>query len=129
MSVRISDLLADERTVPMEVGAETVRVTYRPSAYTPQLEEDLRALNESKRTGAGLAHLLATTLVGWEVVDDTGAPYPTTEAALMALPTRFLWQVLAAINADLSVPEGDPKDSGGTSLVGAKSGRRRNGTG
>lgn len=127
--MRVSDLVRDRRTVAVAVGAEVVNVTYAPSYHTPALAERLSVLSASTDKPQWMLEFLAAALREWDVTDDAGAPYPITLESLMALPTVFLWAVLAAVLTDLRGAADDPKGSGAGSSRKAKSARRRSGTG
>lgn len=101
MPVRLSHLARDKRTCTVAVGDESVTVVYRPSAITPELEDQLREYAADQRGGAALVALLAQCLVEWDVLDDTGTPLQPTTENLRRLPIAFLGQVVQALMEDL----------------------------
>ncbi|HLH22442.1 MAG TPA: hypothetical protein VK066_07950 [Chloroflexota bacterium] len=114
MALRLSHLAADRRTVQVPVGDEQLTVTYRPSGYTPLVEEEVAAKRDDDRRPAGpIVALLAGVLDAWDLQDDRGKPVPTTAESLRTLPTRFLGQVLTAIVEDMS-----PGEAGAPSAAG-----------
>jgi hypothetical protein len=115
MPVRLSHLAQDRRTCTIQVGDDTVTVTYRPGGVTPELEDQLRTCLTEQRGGAALVALLTHCLVEWDVVDDRGAMIPPTASRLRQLPTLFLSRVAQAILEDLRPNAA----SGGTSAAGS----------
>lgn len=115
MPIRLSHILQDRRTCMLQVGDETVTVSYRPGSVTPDLEDELREYVADQRGGAALVALLAHCLVEWDVLDDRGKPLAPTAENLRRLPTVFLALVVQTIMEDMR-PNGL---SGGTSAAGS----------
>jgi hypothetical protein len=100
MSITVSALRRDQRVLSIQVGAETVEITYRPSGVTPALIEEL-----SGPDGMSLPEFLSRLLSLWDVTDDAGEMWPLTVEALAELPVEFLRQVRDAIMEDLRGPK------------------------
>ncbi len=58
MPVTLEHLSRDRRTVTVDFGGETLTVTYRPSGFTPELEEKIREYAADQRGGPALVALL-----------------------------------------------------------------------
>lgn len=116
MSIRLSDLERDERTVVIvldEKQDKTLSVTYKPSQYTPEVEERAQGLFDSRQPTNAVAQLLASVLVRWDLLDDKDQPIATTLEELKKRPSWFLQLVISEINADLSVDKDAKKNYGG----------------
>lgn len=116
MSIRICDLEKDERTCQVTFEGESAEVRYRPSAYTPAVEDALQSAIETNRPSGGVAKLLAGILIEWEVLDDEGKCLPTDAETLALLPSRFLFAVINVITADMGAEKEDRKNLGGGSF-------------
>lgn len=115
--MRLSHVLADERNVTIEIDGEKLAVTYRPSSFTPEVEDAFLSTMDNRRSGNAMAQVLAGMLVGWDLQDEQGSVYPTTEAELRKLPMLFLGQVVEAIMEDIRPNARKRSSSNGGSLV------------
>lgn len=115
MAIRFSDLEADQREIAVEFSGNEVKLTYRPSAYTPILEEKMMQSLESKRPYNGMAQVIADVVVEWDVLEDDGEMYPLEYEELRTLPSQFLMAVIEAITEDMSVSREELKNSDGGS--------------
>lgn len=110
MPVTLSTLTA-KADVSLDVKLtpeDTLRVTYRPYAYTVALDEVYREALSAERGGAALAELLAALLVSWDLVNDKGKELATTPDVIKTLPLKLLAPVIEAIGEDLGT---NPKSS------------------
>lgn len=114
--MRFSDLVQDERSFEMSVLNEPVEIVYRPSAYTPVVEDQVQTLMDSRRPGNGLAKMLSNVLIRWDILDDDGNEIEPTFDNLRQLPVPFLTDVVNAIGNDTRVDKETRKNSGGGSL-------------
>jgi hypothetical protein len=128
MPIRLKDLERDVRTCTVEYEGENAEVTYRPSAYTPFVEDKLQAAIESNRPSSGVARLLSSVLVGWEVLGEDGEAISTDSETLSALPSAFLFAVINAITEDMGTGREERKNSGGGSPRAASKGTARRGS-
>lgn len=102
MTVRLSDLTRDRRTIIVTVGdGVDVRLTYRPSALNAKLEEESRKLSAEGRILGGLAHQLAEIVESWDVTGDDEAPVEPSEEVFATLGLDFTRGVFDAIRRDL----------------------------
>lgn len=116
MPIRLSDLEKDHRTCTFSVGEEKAQITYRPSAYTPELESSIMDEMDQTRLGKMLAELLSKILIEWEIVDDQGNMIPPTKENLMKFPVTVLSQIMDTVGSDLQSSGETKKNSGGGSL-------------
>ena len=116
MPIRLSNLVKDIRTCQVVFGEEQANLTYRPSAYTPLLEDELQETMQENRPGNALAEMLANVLLSWEVLDDDGEEIRPTAEHLAKFPVGFLAEVVKTISEDLGAGEETRKNSGGGSL-------------
>lgn len=128
MPIKLHELTENEATCQAEFMGETASVTYRPAAYTPELEEEIRECTNEDLPSNSLAVLLSEVLISWEVLDENGDKIPPEYENLRKMPTRFLAAVVRAINEDQNPEEEDRKNSGGRSQRRAKSAKRRRGS-
>lgn len=98
---RISDVIKNEATVLIPAGDEHLSVTYRPSVITPSMQEGVMAAERTGSIQQALYGPLEQLIVTWDLTDDDGVPYGTTEEALKVVPTVALVHVLMAIFRDL----------------------------
>ena len=116
MPIRLIDLKKDRRTCIVTWEGETAEIVYRPSAYTPETEDEMRQAFESGRPANGLAMILASTLVEWDILDEDGNKLPPTLELMRKLSNGFLVAVSNAIVEDQNTEREDRKNSGGGSL-------------
>lgn len=120
MPISLSELMQDKRSCEVKIGDETAQVVYRPSAYTPIVEDALQTAIEGRRPGTGMAEYLAAIIISWEVIGDDGEEVPITKESLSSLPSRFLSEVSAAITDDVRAGGEERKNSGAGSRKRAK---------
>lgn len=119
MGIKVSDLRADVRTCTAVLGDEEAKVTYRPSGYTPDLEERIRANEGSPLQAISLVEFIVATVEAWEIYDDevaeaAGQPVPLTRAAISAQPAQLLMAVVQGIAKDVQPsPEASPPSVAG----------------
>lgn len=116
MPLRLSQLRADMRSVTLDIEGESLTITYRPSAITPEAEDQLRDLSGQARPGAALAELLANLIAGWDLFGDDEQPLPITPETLRRLPTAFLASAMQAIAEDIRPNGRSAATSGAGSL-------------
>jgi hypothetical protein len=115
---KLASILADKRTVPVDLGdGEMLTVTYRPSAVTPESEDQFLNTLAEQRGGGALAKFLALTILTWDLIGDDEKPSPTTEKALRKLPIFFLSSVVKAITGDMRPDPQNAATSNGGSLA------------
>ncbi len=125
--IRLSDLQRDERTCTVEFEGESAEVTYRPSAYTPEIEDQLQTAMESNRPSNGIARWLAGIVVHWEVMDENGEEIPPTFENMRRMSSTFLTTVINTITDDIQVRREDRKNSaGGSQRKGSLANARKN---
>ena len=103
--MKLSKVLGATRTVSIDLGGESLEVTFRPGAVTPaSLARATAALDnaDDERTSQLAAidlmvQFLGDVLVAWNLTDDDGAELPTTRETLQLLPIEALARVFAAI--------------------------------
>lgn len=129
MPITLDNLKKDVRTCTVEYNGETAQVTYRPSGYTPEVEDRFQTYVQSSRSSNGFAEFLAGILISWDLLDDNGKEFPIELEDLRTLPGRFLTIVVNAITADMQeANDENRKNSGAGSLRAVSKGNRRNGT-
>ncbi len=127
MSVRLADLVRDEREIVVDVGGETLTVVYRPSSITPETQDLFYERIEKNRTGTALAEILSQRLVSWDLVGEDGVVIEISADMLRKIPVDVLAFVSNAVIADMEANPEDRKNFAGGSQA-TKSIRRRSGT-
>lgn len=107
--------------VPVDKGnpeSGSVRIVYKPRAFTPRLEKAIRlaAENEGTDEDAALYRVLqqvCTVIVEWDLraTDDAPEPIPLTPEGLQDVPYAFIMELFEAIRAD---QEPDPTTGKGS---------------
>jgi hypothetical protein len=130
LTIRLSDLMRERRTLTVTMGDETCDVVYNPGSLTPELAA--RVADEKE---APIAALLSQVLIEWDLYDDSerdnaGNPVQvgTDFETLTGLPSKFLLEVQRAIMADVLDQKNSEKPSGAGSLPGGKWEKRRTST-
>lgn len=107
MPLTISKLNEIRKPLVVTFEGETVNLTYRPWAYTPDLERDVMTLFDKRLLGGAGAGYVAALVTDWDVLaEDEGKPVALAPDVLQTLPSRFLWAVVDAIREDM---EGKPE--------------------
>lgn len=100
--MRLSQLLSEERTLPIEMDGDILTITYNPSAYTAEAEDRYIGNRETQRNIGALAEALTALLISWDLTDDEGETVALDRDTLRTLPGKFLNDVMEAINEDAS---------------------------
>lgn len=119
MPIQLADLMRNQRTVTVDFHGETLDVTYRPGAMTPDLGSRAAA-----DRNAPIALILSELVSRWDLYEQDAEGnqirVPLTYERLRLLPTQFLVAVQRAINADSYGTEETSKNSGATSGAGSR---------
>lgn len=105
MPLNLANIKNDKRTITAKTIWGDVEVTYRPSALTPAVEDELRNATDN----VVVCEKFVEMVTAWDVVDD-GKPFPLKADALMQFPSALLNAILQECREDM--------------LPKAKSGRR-----
>src|SRR5947209_8574250 len=83
-------------------GAVVLDVEYNPSAFTPQLEEDIRNAEKAGDLSAPVLGMLLALIVGWDLTeDDDKTPVPVSVEVFKQTPLDVLGAIIEAINGDM----------------------------
>lgn len=109
MSIKVSHLKKNSRTLTIDWDGEKVAFAYKPGEITPALSIEM----SDEDTKAPLVFALSKTLASWDVLDDdTMLPIAITDEILMGFPSAFLNTILRAIIRDNTVGEESSATSG-----------------
>lgn len=97
MGIRLSEIRARLRTIPVKWGDESFNVTYRLGERTM----GAGAGDETTRLW------LSRVLESWDILDDDGTPVPVTDETVADIPIPILNAVMAAIYGDDGVGEAE----------------------
>lgn len=128
MPISISALTANRRTVSIDFGGETLKVTYRPSAINAV--QEAREL-EDKEKGQHVLSMVRTmieTIESWDLLGDDGKPLALTEDNLKPLGIDILSQISRAIVTDALPNRTTPPNSNNGSSPRDASANARTGT-
>src|SRR3954463_10765975 len=121
---RLSAIVEDRAEIDVPIGGVVLHVTYRPSAMTEIVQDEI--------IRGEWSWPLSELLLGWDLTDDQDEPYGTDEETLRSLGAQCVVPVLRAIGEDFApkLRSGATSDAGspspGTSGS-APSGTRRSG--
>lgn len=99
MTIRLSDIRADVRTVSFVYDGNDVNIQYKPSAITPVLQSKILKLDTND--SMNMVDVIVNVIVGWDVLDDKGKPIAITTATLGALPIGFVGQIVTSVFTDM----------------------------
>lgn len=101
MPIKVANLISDKRRFKLDYQSAEINITYKPSWYTPAMEEQVRQLAEDQFQAGILVKSLAALLIEWDVLDDKGKALKPTEELLKTLPVSFLARVFEAVSEDM----------------------------
>lgn len=99
----LSGFINDRRALDVKYHDQVLKVVYRPSAYNQEWAKRVGAAADKEDVTAieSMADSLAAALMGWDIVDDDGAPVAPTAAVLCELGIGWMSAIDAAITDDL----------------------------
>jgi len=104
----LSKILKPDVVLPVvfEEGGhkEIVTVTYRPQYMTPEFEERMAALPETKQVNRGFVEMFMECVSAWDLKMDEGdkQPIPLTWDGLKGIPYDILGEIIRVIQEDVS---------------------------
>jgi hypothetical protein len=98
MSVTASNMARNEASASIQVGDDTLTITYYPNKVTSKLIAQLDDV-----LGGGLQNALSTLIKSWDlqVSPDDSSMYPTDPDSLEALGLTVLLQLSKAIASNI----------------------------
>jgi len=93
--------MRDERTIQIEIGDESLSVTYKPSLITPASEDAWLQSRGDTSFGNAVATKLSELITKWDLLSEDGELLPIDADTLCGLPISFLNDVMRSINEDL----------------------------
>lgn len=99
MPIRLADLARQVRTITVRFDGidDALTVRINPHRMTPQKEIAFLAAARADEATRATVELLADVLVGWDLLDDDGRPFPTDAATLGGLPSSLLMATMRAL--------------------------------
>lgn len=97
MPLNLANIKNDKRTLTITTMWGDCEVTYKPSALTPTVEDEMRAADDTR----ALIDTLCDMLLAWDVLDDEGEPLPITPAVLSAIPNALLGAIMQGCREDM----------------------------
>jgi hypothetical protein len=82
MGISMKNVKAATKATTVKWEGEEAKLTYRPSAVTPAMMDEVLMEEENGKGHHALTGLLVHVLVDWEVLDDDGEPLPITSETL-----------------------------------------------
>ncbi len=103
MALSLSELRNKRKTIIIDYDGTDVEFSYNPAVFNSAFNQEIQDLIETKEEGT-LFRGLAKILVGTNIVDDEGKPYPLNEESLAELPTQLMYTIWAEILKETTVP-------------------------
>lgn len=97
MPLNLGNIKNDKRTLNINTMWGDCEVTYKPSALTPTIEDELRAADDTRV----LIDVLCDMLMAWDVVDEDGQPLPLTPEVLSTIPNALLGAIMQGCREDM----------------------------
>jgi len=98
--MRLSRIVAERKTLHVEVGEHALHVVYRPQAVTPAMLDRMTVANE--KPGSMLVSVVCDLVEGWDLTDDQGEGYPLVAESVRLLPRAFLSTVVKTVTEDIN---------------------------
>lgn len=114
MGVSLNKLRAKTAPVEVDVDGETLKIAYRPSAYTPNFLDNLMNARDSGKPSDALVASTLELIANWDLKEDEKdkEPIEITEEILRGIPISMIRDISEAIAEDISVPKSTKKPSG-----------------
>ena len=107
MSIKLSDILNDERKITIPYKGEKINITYKPSAFC---EANRKKVGEYTFLDSYLCFMLNEAIIEWDILDDDGNPVPVTSDIFDVLGDGSIIYIYDTLRADGSTI--DPKKGG-----------------
>ena len=96
MPITVAKMAANEASVTLSLGEDTISLVYYPNKLTA------KTINQLDQGLDGLNQTLAEVIKSWDVLEeDEATMYPITPDALAVLGVPFLYQIAKAIVQDI----------------------------
>lgn len=93
MGVKLSELTAAKRTIPVGFGEHTLTVTYKLAERTGERNDEMQLTDDIRDT-------IAALVAEWDLVGTNGKPVPLTRKGLDKVPVPLLRRIFVAIAGD-----------------------------
>lgn len=101
MPIKLHELQAKTKETSFDYDGENVKITYRPGAFTAEVESRLQEALQNQLPAGGIAEELSHLVAKWDVLDEAGKPLPVTVSWLRQFPVAFLNAIVEAIGRDM----------------------------
>lgn len=128
MPIKLSQLIADRRTVKVPFGDDALTLTYKPSAVNAVQESRELEDREKGQILRSQARSLAEVIESWDIVGEDGKTLPVSEEVLSALGIDVTSKINRAIIEDLLPNRQTATDSRNGSSATASSAPAQSGT-
>lgn len=95
MPVTLSQMVANEKSLSLTIGSDTLNITYYPNKVTTA------AVTEIDSSLDGQTQVLSGVIKDWDLLNDDGTMYPLDAPSLAALGIGLLMQISQAIVRDI----------------------------
>ena len=95
MPVTLSQMVANEKSLSLTVGSDTLNITYYPNKVTTAAIVEIDSTIESP------SQVLSGVIKSWDLLNDDGSMYPLDAPSLAALGIGLLMQISQAIVRDI----------------------------
>ena len=104
MAIGLKQMKEIEKSAQVVWAGEVVDFAYRPGEFTTELLETVNREADAENL-AGVAEMMESLLVWWDVLDEEGNRLPTNLETLKRVPLEFLNKLNDAIGQDMRPPE------------------------
>jgi hypothetical protein len=109
MSIKLSELLNQKKTVTVELKEGPLEITFNPGAFSSKNRENI---GDFATVLEWYRHFLAGCILEWDLAGEDGKPVPVTEEVLSALPDPYVEAVFEDLRQATAV---SPKKGGSSS--------------
>lgn len=103
MPISLQKLRSETRDLSIPVGEDRLSFTYRPAAFTPEVEDLFEATGEQGARTLPFREAVASVVSGWDLTQEDGGPaLPVCTETLKHVPSRVLVDMVVAISEDHS---------------------------
>lgn len=101
MPIKFSELQKDERKLTVPWAGDEIIIRYRPSEWTPEIEDDLRA----EQGSSAVLGVMSKLILEWDVLEDDDVPVALEIDRLKKFPSAFLLHLMFKIWEDMAPGE------------------------
>jgi hypothetical protein len=104
MPITLEQLRQETKELSIPVGDDAITFQYRVNAFTPEMEETLRDLDDEEVKSRTVREMIKRLVASWDIKENTKDKQclPVSDEVIAQLPTRILVRMITAVGDDLS---------------------------